>query len=152
MIGGDLVLLESPFGRLTSTPEGCNDPDSPRLNPYVVFALLDMDDISNNGRVKRQKISNAAMDPKNNPYLAHMYDDASEENGYGNGYGYGGFQSTNSASSGAALKKFKRHSTTAAQASQAEDGPDNPFTSRPLSKQYLSILKTRRNLPVHAQR
>ena len=34
----------------------------------------------------------------------------------------------------------------------AEDGPNNPFNGRSLSKSYFNILKTRRNLPVHAQR
>ena len=112
-----------------------------------------MDDPDYNSRAKRQKTSTTNMDPKANSYLAHMYENVPEENGYSNGYGYGGYQqSTNGANAGAALKKFKRHSTTAGQAQQAEDGPNNPFTSRPLSKQYFNILKTRRNLPVHAQR
>ena len=112
-----------------------------------------MDDTDYHSRAKRQKTTNTNMDPKANPYLAHMYENAPEENGYSNGYDYGGLQqSTNGVSSGAALKKFQRHSTTAAQAQKVEDGPNNPFTSRPLSKQYFNILKTRRNLPVHAQR
>ena len=34
----------------------------------------------------------------------------------------------------------------------AEDGPNNPYNGRSLSKSYFNILKTRRNLPVHAQR
>ena len=33
-----------------------------------------------------------------------------------------------------------------------EEGPNNPLNGQPLSKSYFSILKTRRNLPVHAQR
>ncbi|EME40701.1 hypothetical protein DOTSEDRAFT_74295 [Dothistroma septosporum NZE10] len=37
-------------------------------------------------------------------------------------------------------------------AAQAEDGPDNPFTGMPLSDRYFGILKSRRGLPVHAQR
>ncbi|KAJ4380451.1 DEAH-box ATP-dependent RNA helicase prp43 [Didymella sp. IMI 355093] len=50
------------------------------------------------------------------------------------------------------LAGFKRHATTSKQASAAEDGPSNPFTGRPLSSKYMSILKTRRDLPVHQQR
>ena len=37
-------------------------------------------------------------------------------------------------------------------AKKAEDGPSNPFNGQPLSQKYFSILKTRRNLPVHVQR
>lgn len=50
------------------------------------------------------------------------------------------------------LRDFRQRQTTATQARKAEDGPDNPFTLRPLSKQYFDILKKRRDLPVHAQR
>ena len=55
-------------------------------------------------------------------------------------------------SNGTGLKSFNRHATTAAQAIAAEDGPSNPFTGKKLSERYFDILKTRRNLPVHAQR
>ena len=55
-------------------------------------------------------------------------------------------------SSSRPLNNFKRHATTAAEAKQAEDGPNNPFTDKPLSEKYFGILKTRRGLPVHAQR
>ena len=79
---------------------------------------------------KRQKTS-GDMNPESNPYLAHMY--SAQSNGTG-------------------LKSFKRHATTAAQATAAEDGPSNPFTGKKLSDRYFDILKTRRNLPVHAQR
>lgn len=82
-------------------------------------------------RAKRQKMD--AEDPKNNPYLAHMYEN---DNGPEN----------------KALAKFKRHQTTAAMAHKAEDGDINPFSGRPFSSKYFSILKTRRDLPVHAQR
>jgi pre-mRNA-splicing factor ATP-dependent RNA helicase DHX15/PRP43 len=37
-------------------------------------------------------------------------------------------------------------------AKKAEDGPENPFKGGVLSERYFGILKTRRNLPVHAQR
>ncbi|KAI5294273.1 DEAH-box ATP-dependent RNA helicase prp43 [Ascosphaera acerosa] len=85
-------------------------------------------------QTKRQK---TAVDPKDNPYLAHMYEDAD-----GNG----------SAGAAAPLARFARHKTTAKMAQAAEDGDVNPFTGKPLSKRYMSILKTRRDLPVHAQR
>ena len=101
---------------------------------------------------KRQKISSTPdMDPKANPYLAHMYEDAPNENGYTNGYG-GGRNRTNGVSQGTSLAKFPRHATTTAMATKAEDGPNNPFSGQPLSQQYFNILKTRRGLPVHAQR
>ena len=107
---------------------------------------------------KRQKTSASDMDPKANPYLAHMYeenaDDNSYSNGYANGYsnGYDRGPKANGTSGGSALLKFPRHATTADMAKKAEDGPNNPFSGKPLSTQYFNILKTRRNLPVHAQR
>ena len=108
-------------------------------------------DVGDSLRVKRQKTEGPDMDPRANPYLAHMYDDSKEENGYSNGYG-GGTSRTNGTSQGTSLAKFKRHATTTAMANKAEDGPNNPFSGQPLSKQYFNILKTRRGLPVHAQR
>lgn len=103
---------------------------------------------------KRQKTSTAAeMDPKSNPYLAHMYEDPAEENWYGNRYGNGAPRNRlNGTQAGSAFAKFQKHSTTAAMARQLEDGPNNAFNGQPLSKQYFNILKTRRDLPVHAQR
>ncbi|KAJ5881318.1 Pre-mRNA-splicing factor ATP-dependent RNA helicase PRP43 [Penicillium subrubescens] len=89
-------------------------------------------DSEDGARAKRQKMD--AGDPKNNPYLAHMYED------------------TNGADKSSALAKFKRHQTTAAMAKKAEDGDVNPFSGQPLSTKYFSILKSRRDLPVHAQR
>ncbi|KAF9639229.1 Helicase [Lasiodiplodia theobromae] len=86
-------------------------------------------------RAKRQK-TDAEMDPKANPYLAHMYEDS-----YSNG-----------AANGSGLSNLVRHKTTAKDAEQAENGPNNPFTGQPLSQKYFNILKTRRDLPVHAQR
>jgi pre-mRNA-splicing factor ATP-dependent RNA helicase DHX15/PRP43 len=76
-------------------------------------------------RAKRVKVSN--VDPKDNPYLAHRYEEPPKT-------------------------KLRRHATTAAIARAAEDGPNNFLTGQPLSTQYFQILKTRRNLPVHAQR
>jgi hypothetical protein len=98
-----------------------------------------------NGRAKRQKTNGGDMDPKANPYLAHMYDDQDEGGG---GYSNGGYNGRKDD----LLSGFTRHQTTAEQAKVAEDGPYNPFTGQQFSKRYLSILKTRRNLPVHAQR
>lgn len=77
----------------------------------------------------------ADSDPRNNPYLAHMYE---RPNGH--------------SEKNSLLAKFKRHQTTAALAKRVEDGDVNPFTNQPFSSKYLSILKTRRDLPVHAQR
>lgn len=88
-------------------------------------------DSEGGSRAKRQKMD--AVDPKNNPYLAHMYEN-------------------NNGSESTALAKFKRHQTTAAMAKKAEDGDINPFNGRPFSSKYFSILKTRRDLPVHTQR
>ena len=95
------------------------------------------------GPAKRQKTS-GDMDPKNNPYLAHVY-----ENGT-NGHSNGGM--TPPSKSGTPLDEMQRHATTAKEAQAAEDGSVNPFTGNQFSERYLSILKTRRNLPVHAQR
>ncbi|ODQ65947.1 P-loop containing nucleoside triphosphate hydrolase protein [Nadsonia fulvescens var. elongata DSM 6958] len=47
---------------------------------------------------------------------------------------------------------FERHATTVADATRAEDGPMNPFSGLKYGQKYFSILKTRRDLPVHAQR
>lgn len=108
-------------------------------------------DDDGNSSVKRQKTSASPdMDPKLNPYLAHMYEGANE-NGYSNGYG-GGKNRTNGVSQGTSLAKFPRHKTTTDMAMKVEDGPNNPFSGKPLSQQYFNILKTRRGLPVHAQR
>ena len=90
-------------------------------------------------------MNGASLNPEANPYLAHMYEnDAS--NGYSNGY------DARSARQSGPLSAMKRHQTTSKLARAAEDGPFNPFTGSQLSEQYFRILKTRRNLPVHAQR
>jgi pre-mRNA-splicing factor ATP-dependent RNA helicase DHX15/PRP43 len=85
-------------------------------------------------RAKRQKTSNGDMDPRSNPYLAHMYEDEKVDVGK------------------SAFGRFKRHATTAQDAMTAEDGPNSPFTGKRFSSRYFGILKTRRNLPVHTQR
>lgn len=82
------------------------------------------------------------MDPSQNPYLAHMYE---EDTGSAGRPGKGG-------NTESILNTFRRHQTTTEQANKAEDGPLNPFNGNPLSNQYFKILKTRRNLPVHQQR
>lgn len=101
-------------------------------------------DYSEGAPAKRQKTSSDSMDPKNNPYLAHMYE--GQSNGYSNG------AATPPSRTGTPLDKMERHSSTAKQAQAAEDGDLNPFTGKPFTERYISILKTRRNLPVHAQR
>ena len=88
-----------------------------------------------------KRLKTTTMDPKANPYLAHMYDGSS--NGYSKSNGYAGY---------GPFSQFRRHATTAEQAKAVEDGDVNPFTGAPFSKRYLSILKTRKDLPVHAQR
>lgn len=98
-------------------------------------------------RFKRQKMSDEQRD-KSNPYLAHMHEAGEHTNGYSNGYGNG-----SATSGGDALSSLQRHSTTAKLAQLAEDGPINPFKpGATLSERYFGILKTRRDLPVHAQR
>jgi pre-mRNA-splicing factor ATP-dependent RNA helicase DHX15/PRP43 len=89
-------------------------------------------------RVKVESNGNGKLDAASNPYLAHWNDDKpAVKSEYGGGNGLAG---------------FRRHATTTKQANQAEDGPNNAFTGRPLSSKYMSILKTRRGLPVHQQR
>ncbi|KAF3483169.1 uncharacterized protein GIQ15_02493 [Arthroderma uncinatum] len=94
-------------------------------------------DGENTSRAKRLKTT-AEMDPRSNPYLAHMYEDE--------------HTSTNGFGDTSPLSGFKRHETTAEMANEVESASVNPFTGRPFSSRYVSILKTRRDLPVHAQR
>ncbi|KAI9834135.1 MAG: DEAH-box ATP-dependent RNA helicase prp43 [Phylliscum demangeonii] len=104
----------------------------------------------NESRAKRQKTlpSLNDMDPRKNPYLAHVYE------GQNLGPTGSDFPKANENRGGkwGLLSSFQRHQTTAKLASAAEDGPKNPFSGQPLSKRYFNILKTRRDLPVHAQR
>ena len=112
------------------------------------------------GGPKRQKMG-ANSDPKSNPYLAHMYStsDSDEDGGVSLAQptkpamksSYETYQ-RNSDTSGGGLTDFHRHRTSSKQAKAAEDGPTNPFTGQGLSNSYFNILRTRRNLPVHAQR
>ncbi|KZF19465.1 P-loop containing nucleoside triphosphate hydrolase protein [Xylona heveae TC161] len=108
------------------------------------------DATQDDSRAKRQKTGALTeMDPKDNPYLAHMYD-GSTNGDYANGSSskprVNGFWKDTT------LAKFPRHGSTAAMAKKAEDGPSNPFNGQQLSERYFSILKGRRDLPVHAQR
>lgn len=89
---------------------------------------------------------------KYNPYLAHMEQQTEDPAGYSNGYRPFKTSKLNGAPEGTTIGWFRRHETTAAMARKAEDGPNNPFNGKALSSQYFNILKTRRNLPVHAQR
>ena len=92
-------------------------------------------------------------DPSSNPYLAHMYpDEGADDQGYGNGESGTKLKARSNGGQSGGLQHFKRHATTAVQAAKAEDGPSNPFNGQNLSERYFGILKTRRNLPVHAQR
>jgi pre-mRNA-splicing factor ATP-dependent RNA helicase DHX15/PRP43 len=109
---------------------------------------------------KRQKTSHDNLDPRHNPYLQHMYADESTDSvstnanpstNTSNGYNTPPRRVNTSVGSGA-FAKFQRHKTTAALAQSLEDGQTNPFTGQPFSKRYLSILRTRRDLPVHSQR
>jgi pre-mRNA-splicing factor ATP-dependent RNA helicase DHX15/PRP43 len=108
----------------------CSPSLSFTLRPFITTMADTRSDSEGGSRAKRQKTD---ADPKNNPYLAHMYEN---ENG----------------SENSAFAKFKRHQTTSALAKKAEDGEINPFSGRPFSSKYFSILKTRRDLPVHQQR
>lgn len=53
---------------------------------------------------------------------------------------------------GTPFAEFERRHTTAAQAAALESADLNPFTGAGFSSKYTTILKQRRNLPVHAQR
>jgi pre-mRNA-splicing factor ATP-dependent RNA helicase DHX15/PRP43 len=96
-------------------------------------------------RVKRQKTAASDVDPRNNPYLQHMY--GGDSNGVSSGSG-----KHRSNDEESPFDSMERHKSTVQEANLAEDGPLNPFTGKQLSDQYFGILRTRRNLPVHSQR
>ncbi|KAI9803431.1 MAG: DEAH-box ATP-dependent RNA helicase prp43 [Piccolia ochrophora] len=103
-------------------------------------------DSMDDSRAKRLKTSASDnMNPKDNPYLAHFYEPPTND-------GFGKYGQSNGSTQKSPLAHFSRNETTTAMAKKAEDGPENPFTGQPLSKQYFNILKTRRDLPVHKQR
>ena len=124
----------------SSTPKRQKNRDG----SYTLTATPDISD-SNLKRKGQQQPFQHTNDPDdpllaayNNPYLAHMLPDQ-------------GYLPQVAAGKGP-LRDFKKRQTTAKQAEKVEDGPDNPFTLRPLSRTYFDILKKRRDLPVHAQR
>lgn len=86
------------------------------------------------------------MDPRSNPYLAHMYEDGQQTDGARQS------EPLLDGANNSAFAGFKRHNTTAPMARQAEDSKVNPFNGKSVSNKYFSILETRRDLPVHAQR
>jgi hypothetical protein len=123
---------------MTSTPKRQKNRDG----SYTPTATDDNSDSNLKRKSQPLKTVNDPDDPLlaayNNPYLAHMLPDQ-------------GYVPQVAAGRGP-LRDFKKRQTTAKQAQKAEDGPDNPFTLRPLSRNYFDILKKRRELPVHAQR
>lgn len=110
-----------------------------------------MADEASKSRFKRRKMS----DDRANPYLAHMYNNDQDESGVslgGDANGYSNGYASKAGGGSGSLATFKRHATTAKAAKIAEDGPLNAFNGTSLSDRYFGILKTRRGLPVHAQR
>ncbi|OAL70283.1 pre-mRNA splicing factor RNA helicase [Trichophyton violaceum] len=93
-------------------------------------------DSENASRAKRLKTT-AESDPRSNPYLAHMYENEDASSGINDE---------------SPLAAFRRHETTAEMANEVESGSVNPFTGKPFSSRYVSILRARRDLPVHQQR
>lgn len=87
--------------------------------------------------VSEGKNSSGDTAPMNgNPYLAHME----------------GNQESSDCGPESLFDYSKRQLTTAKDAEKYEDGPLNPFNGTPFSENYFKILKTRRDLPVKAQR
>ena len=109
------------------------------INPLSLIIMADRRPEDQEMSASKRTKTERNMDPASNPYLAHHYN--------GNSDGYASAQKNTSR-----LAHFERHNTSAEQAQIAEDGPNNPFNSTPLSSTYFSILKTRRDLPVHKQR
>lgn len=108
--------------------------------PAVRTMVDRISDSEGASRAKRQKMTKTDVDPRDNPYLAHMYEPAADANEWVDG------------AIDKAFRKMKRRQTTAADAKRVEDGGVNPFSKEPFSPKYYSILKDRRDLPVHAQR
>ena len=109
--------------------------------------------VENGFQHRKSSMKAEPSETKYNPYLAHLDVPVDETSGYSNGYRHGlKSGKLDGTPSGTTIGHFPRHGTNAAMAKKAEDGPNNPFTGKPLSTQYFNILKTRRNLPVHAQR
>jgi hypothetical protein len=132
-----LTIPLPPQAKMTSTPKRQKN----REGSYTPTAS---DEIDGAAPLKRKGGGgNYAVDDdtlqaaRSNKYLAHMLPD-----GYAPQMGI----------AKGPLRDFRQRQTNAKQAQKAEDGPENPFTLRPLSKTYFDILKKRRELPVHSQR
>ena len=123
---------------------------SGRSSNTLLLSLL-MSNTDSNPPAKRQRLSDEA--DRNNPYLAHRYDNDDQEDmaGYGASLHSNGARGASAAGRG--LASLTRHATTAQEATAVENGPQNPFKpAAKLSSRYFGILEKRRNLPVHAQR
>ena len=134
---------DTPIGKATSKKKKKKEDDSDDASdPYLTRQY--------EGPARKKQ-----MDPRGNPYLAHRDEEPAEDetiyNGYTNGYART-TQRVEGPLKTSSVAGFPRHKSTAAMAKKAEDGPNNPFNGQPLSTQYFSILKTRRDLPVHQQR
>lgn len=107
----------------------CNDLQQSQ-EPLILHRLI----MSEERAKKRSKTAKEGkeVDPKDNPYLAHLQ--PTNESSEGDFYG------------------LTSGNTTAAQAERVEDGDINPFNNKPFSAKYKKILEGRRKLPVHAQR
>lgn len=132
-------------------------PASPRKRSDMATKReFDTDDSSSAKRVKMEN-GNGKLDPASNPYLAHWNDEPAGKSKAARAHNIAESAnidppSEDPANSADRLYSFKRHATTAKEATAAEDGPLNPFTGRALSSKYMGILKKRRDLPVHQQR
>jgi len=118
------------------------------MQPASKRPSIDGNDDDSTSRKKSKSANDTNMhDPKYNPYLAHLYEGEDE--------GEGESKDSNSlmmSSPDSAWAGFERRNTTAEQAERTEDSANNPFTGRKHSSRYFSILKGRRDLPVHQQR
>ncbi|PHH53706.1 putative pre-mRNA-splicing factor ATP-dependent RNA helicase prp43 [Ceratocystis fimbriata CBS 114723] len=90
-----------------------------------------MDDEDSNASRKKIRMAGEPSE-KSNPYLNHLNDDL--------------------VTSGTAFEGIEPRNTTAKQAEQIEDLPENPFNGEEHTQQYFAILEKRRDLPVHKQR
>ncbi|KAI1432381.1 P-loop containing nucleoside triphosphate hydrolase protein [Xylaria sp. CBS 124048] len=109
-----------------------NDSDSQADQPMRKRACSPSNPDTSAKRAKVETTEDGAMQVTDNKYLSHW--------------------SSYSGNATNAFRHFQRRQTTAKQAKKTEDGEINPFTGQPHSERYFSILKTRRNLPVHQQR
>ena len=138
---GKIMPVEKTSSKKRKKEEDLDD----ESNPYIVEQY--------EGPAKKKE--KKEVDPRVNPYLAHRYEEPVEDEGgyndYTNGYPRT-IKRTDGALKASSLAGLPRHKTSAAMAKKAEDGPNNYFNGQPLSSQYFSILKTRRDLPVHQQR